>query len=314
MATPIPPQLGKTFSTDAALRAGVTPSRLRGSDLARPFHGVRGIHSPIADSRRLTAEDLQLEGARAYSERMTEHEFFSHATAAVIWGLPLPSSLIRGRPIDVGVFAPRRNSAGAGVRGRSVKTGHAHVMEHPTSGLPVTSPASTWALLAAELSLYDLVAVADAVVRAPMHAHDPAPLATLAQLEAAVAAGRRVGIGRLREALPLVSDRADSRPESWLRLLIVHAGLPTPSVNHDVLVEGRWIARVDLAFPELRVAIEYEGEHHLHDPSQWRRDIGRLDRLAEAGWRVIRVTKADVFDAPGPLIRRIRRAVSSARP
>ncbi|MEZ5213696.1 MAG: DUF559 domain-containing protein [Microbacterium sp.] len=69
--------------------------------------------------------------------------------------------------------------------------------------------------------------------------------------------------------------------------------------------------QVDLAYPELKIAIEYEGEHHLTDPAQWAEDIARMDRLVEAGWRVIRVTKSEVFRDPARLIERIRRAVGA---
>ncbi|WP_127473853.1 endonuclease domain-containing protein [Microbacterium sulfonylureivorans] len=310
MPQPIPAQLGASFSTAAALLAGVTPSRLRGRDLERPFHGVRAVRA--GDAPR-GPERLLLHRVGQYAVRMTEHEFFTHVAAAVIWGLPLPVRMLVGRPLDVGVFAPRRNAAGPRTNGHSVKPGHAHVVRHPTLGVRVTTPASTWAMLAGDLQLYDLVAVADAAVRAPIHESDARALTTVEQLQAALAAGRRVGIARLRAALPLVCDRSASRPETWLRLLLIDAGLPPTSVNHEVIVNGRWLARVDLALPDLRIAIEYEGEHHLTDSEQWHRDIARTERLIEAGWRVIRVTKRDVFEEPGPMIDRVRRAILSAQ-
>lgn len=313
MTLELPPHLGRTFTTADALAAGVTPSRLRRRDLDRPFHGVRSVRTEADDVRTLSYERELLRRVDQYSVRIGEHEFFTHVAAAVIWGLPLPPGVFRERALDVGVFAPRRNAAGSRTRGHSVKPGHAHVVEHPSMGVRVTSPASTWAMLAGELSLYDLVAVADAAIRTPVHQSEPPALTTVAQLEAAVAAGRRVGVARLREALPLVCDRSASRPETWLRLLLLDAGQPPMAVNHDVYVDGVWLARVDLAIPHLRIAIEYEGEHHLTDPAQWHRDISRADRLVDAGWRVIRVTKADVFGDPRAMIHRVRRAVASAR-
>lgn len=247
-----------------------------------------------------------------YAQKMTEHEFFTHASAAAIWGIPLPPMALQGRGVDVAVFTPRRNPAGAGVNGHAVKPGHAHVVVHPELTVRVASPASTWAMLGAVLRHpYDLVAAADAVLRESMHPTDPPPLATSAQLAAALNAGRRVGIARLRDALPRTCPRSDSRPETWLRLTIIDAGNPVPAANHEVFHRGVWIARVDLAYPELRIAIEYEGEHHL-DPEQWSRDIARIERLVEAGWRVLRVTKADVFTNPAPFLARLRRAIAVA--
>lgn len=246
-----------------------------------------------------------------YAHRMTEHEFFSHVAAAVIWGLPLPYWLLVGRMLDVAVFAPRRAPEGQGVSGHAVKPGMAHTVIHPVHGVRVMTPASTWASLAPLYQhLEDVVAVADAVVREPMHREDPPPLATVEQLEQAARAGRRVGVWRLRAALPLVSTRSRSRPETWLRLVLRDGGLPEAAVNFDVVEHGVWIAQVDVAYIDLKVAVEYEGEHHLMDPAQWYEDIRRIERLTEAGWRVIRVTKADVFQHPAPLVARVRRALA----
>ena len=66
---------------------------------------------------------------------------------------------------------------------------------------------------------------------------------------------------------------------------------------------------VDLAYPELKIAIEYEGEQHLFDSQQWTADIARQERLVEAGWRVIRVTKSDLFNHPRSMVERVRRAI-----
>lgn len=249
-----------------------------------------------------------------YAQRMTDHEFFSHVSAAIIWGLPMPPSAVAARPLDVCVHRPRRAPDSRDVHGTTVVARLARVVQHPASGVRVTSPASTWAMLGAVLvHPYDLIAVGDAIARVRMHDDDPAPLAGLAQLGAVVDAGRRVGVAHLRAALPRISERSRSRPETWLRLLIEDAGLPAPRVNFDVIERGVWLGQVDLAFPERRVALEYEGEHHLTDPAQWAKDIARYERFIEAGWRVIRVTKGDVFGDSREMLARVCRALDAAR-
>ena len=112
-------------------------------------------------------------------------------------------------------------------------------------------------------------------MREPLHRRDPPAFTSLGSLTSALDAGRRVGRDRLRAALPRVSTRTRSRAETWLRLTVIDAGLPQPEVNYDVAEGGRWLGQVDLAYPELRIAIEYEGEHHLTDPLQWAEDIAR---------------------------------------
>jgi hypothetical protein len=310
-------KLGPRFTVFQARQAGVDPSRLRGSDLEAPFTGVRTV--PLADGarelsrhgRKLGAiESRHLHAARAFATAMSTDEFFSHVTAAVIWGIPLPR-MVTDSLVHVGVFAPARPPKGRGIRGHEARRHLTRVVTDPHTGLRVTDPASTWAMLAAILRHpYDVVAAADAVLRTW---RVDEPLATLDELEESVSAGRRVGIGRLREALPRARARVASRTETWTRLTLIDAGLPEPELAYDVHEAGIRIACVDLAYPELKIAIEYEGEHHLRDPDQWNHDIARYEALEAAGWHVIRVTKAELFDAPGRLAARVRRAIARRR-
>jgi hypothetical protein len=303
----LPPELGPRFSVQRARELGVTPGILRSRRLDRPFHGVR--------SRLETGAGEHLDAVLAYATRMSPHAFISHLSSAVVWGLPLPGSPAP-RPVDVSVIFPRRAPEGRGVRGHSVRESGVHVWVHPRFEVRVSSPASTWVQLAADLTHpYDLVAVGDALVREPQHPSDPGALATIDQLGRALSAGRRVKADDLRRALHRIRVGASSRPETWTRLLMVDAGLPEPTPAFEIADDaGDFVARVDLAFEAERLALEYEGEHHLTNPVQWRRDIERIERLADLGWRVIRVTSDDVFRHPDAFVRRVRRALDERRP
>ena len=82
------------------------------------------------------------------------------------------------------------------------------------------------------------------------------------------------------------------------------AGL-RPVSQHVVLdARGRFVARVDLAFPGQRVAVEYDGAWHAA-PGQFARDRRRLNALQAAGWRVLHVTAADLHH-PELVIARLR--------
>lgn len=87
-------------------------------------------------------------------------------------------------------------------------------------------------------------------------------------------------------------------------------GLPEPVVQHEVYDGHRLVARVDLGYPESKVAIEYEGDEHHTDKKQWRRDIQRQRELEARGWIVIRLTQEDL-NMPIALIARIRHALAS---
>src|SRR4029450_7219261 len=95
---------------------------------------------------------------------------------------------------------------------------------------------------------------------------------------------------------------AESPPESWVRVACVRAGLPVPVPQFVVLEGGEFLGRVDLAWPEQRLIVEYEGAHHF-DELQIRRDDRRYERLTAAGWRVIRLSAADLRDMDAVVVR-----------
>lgn len=117
-------------------------------------------------------------------------------------------------------------------------------------------------------------------------------------------------IRRAREAADLVRARVDSRPETHLRLEIVWGGLPEPDVGRDVFDAcGGWLARPDLSYPAHRIAIEYDGIHHLQDKRQWAQDILREENLEREGWIVIVVTADQLYKRPHQTVSRIREAL-----
>ena len=115
----------------------------------------------------------------------------------------------------------------------------------------------------------------------------------LVEAAAALPVGR--GTRRARRAVDLADERAESPQESRLRVLLRSAGL-RPEPQYAVRdADGRFVARVDLAFPEQRVAIEYDGAWH-GKPGQFARDRRRLNALVAAGWTVLHVTAVDLHD------------------
>ena len=92
-----------------------------------------------------------------------------------------------------------------------------------------------------------------------------------------------------------------------MRVALALAGL-CPVPQYEVWESGVLLGRVDLAFPEERVLIEYEGAYHF-DGIQILRDDVRLRCLVEAGWQVIRLSAADLRDL-NAVVARIRAALS----
>jgi hypothetical protein len=342
-ASRLPPELGDAFSVRAALDAGLTRRRLRHDDLATPIRGLRlvttepasetvdGVHRVATESGMLRKELLRR--ATAYASIAPAHAFYVGATAAVAWDLPLPIRVLRARDrataksaaprndgmrssprrLDVGVFRPHRASKAAGVHGRELRESLTSVRSH--AGLRLTSPATTWAFLATELTVDELVVLGDAIVRIPrargMRRGSPSSaLATVEQLEAAMNAGVRHGASRLRAALPLIRVGSASPPETDLRLAIVREGMPEPELDYDVYTAaGDAIGFTELAYPAFRVLVEYEGDHHRTDQAQWDRDIAKHAACLDAGWTPVRITARHLYPSPAPALTAIRRAL-----
>jgi hypothetical protein len=296
--TEIPPALhGRAFSHREGLTEGVTRARMRGDDLARPYRGIR--------SQPLDPTD-PLARVRAYLPSLGREQFFSHTSAALIHGLPLPLGLARDPRVHVSTHSAGLRHGGRGVVGHHVQRDRVLVVA--VRGLPVTAPVDTWCQLSTLLGLDALIEVGDALVRRKN------PLATMAELRAGVLryTGQR-GAKKLRVALESVRPRTDSARETVTRLLLVRAGLPEPEVNGEIFDRlGRKIATGDLVFRQYRVLVEYDGEQHRTDEEQYHWDVDRLDAIMAAGWRVIRLNKSHLGMAPSPALQKITTALAAA--
>lgn len=288
-------QLGDNFSTWDARVAGVSRSRLRRSDLLKPHHGVRAM---------TPATDL-IDRCRAFLPAMGPRMLFSHATAALLHGLPLPPAMTDADPLHVSARAPMRAPRHVGVRGHQTRQPDDAIVS--LHGLPVSSPVETWCQMASVLQERDLVVLGDALLTKRN------PLATVDDLVLAVDASPcRPGIRRLRSATSRVRPRTESPMETILRLAIVDAGLPEPAVDYRILgATGEAAAHGDLVFPSARVVVEYDGDHHRTDARQYYIDVDRLWRIRSLGWEVVRINKSHMSGNAVEAIRRIRLALAS---
>lgn len=314
---PLPPELGRRFTVKDAAAAGVNRGRLHRSDLDRPFHGVRTLaredHPDAPDTfakqrieRRMRALD--------YAPRLGRQHVYSHETAIALFGGPLPLVREDGGPVDGGTLPVHVSTLGKGPLVRTAGVvGHRIAADTPclqTGTVTAVHPSIAWAQLGS-LDLLDIVAIGDYLcrVRRPGVGRTHVgrmPWTTIDGLRAVLAGGRRVGIGRLREAAELIREDSWSPRESMLRCRIVLAGLPEPLLNHDVFDQhGRFLGCVDMAYPHLKIAIEYQGR--LHHAS-YATDVERIAALRAAGWTVIEVTDA-LYSRPAELIARIRDAL-----
>lgn len=106
----------------------------------------------------------------------------------------------------------------------------------------------------------------------------------------------RRGIHRALTLLELATGKAESPPESLLRLLVVEAGFPVPEPQYELLaVDGRPLYRLDMAWPSRRIALEYDGYAAHEDRTDY--DAERDARMAGRGWITVRAVAADLRDS-----------------
>lgn len=114
---------------------------------------------------------------------------------------------------------------------------------------------------------------------------------------------------RVARLLDLVDPGAESPKESWLRMLLISASYPRPTTQIPVpRPDGYSMYFLDMGWESIKVAVEYDGEHHREDPDAYRKDIVRAEYLAALGWLVVRVVKGQ---STAQILLRVQRAVVS---
>ena len=290
--TPLPDPLGsRAFTHAEGLASGLGKGRLAGRDLSRPFHGVKmpGVLPTNV-----------MERCHAFAVRMPSGAFFNSATAALIMGAPLPLRLEHATELHVAVVAPVRALKSRGVIGHKVQLMGADT--RAWNGLVISSPERMWCELAELLQLHELVAVGDYLI------HWTAPMTSIAALQTAIERypGRR-GKSVARLALPLLHDRIESPKESELHVILVLAGFRGFEINYPIVIERRRY-RADVAFPEYKFILEFQGDYH-RDPVQWRADMTRIAKFETVEWYVMQINSDDLRK-PTELVARIRAKLS----
>jgi hypothetical protein len=299
MLQPLPDDPATPITVREALDAGLTRKRLRSKKTWRtPFSGVR----LAADA----PDDLVTE-CRALATTLDDGVAFSHVTALRLLGVEVPWTMEDDADLHVVTRDPSARPDREGVRAHWSRQPFLDTIE--VEGLPITSPAQTFIHVGVELRRPDdVVVLGDAMMRRERMLTTTAEVARLAERTHKVK-----GIVQVREQIARMRPGTDSVMETRTRLLLVAANLPCPVVNEVVWApDGDYVKRVDMLYPQDKIAIEYDGDQHRTDKAQWRDDIRRRRRLQDLGWTVIVVVADDVTHDPAGLIDRVRSAIDAA--
>ncbi len=273
------------FRGSDAVRAG----ELSRNDLRGPLWN-RILPDVYADAALPVTHLLR---ARAAVEIVLPEAVLSGPSAAAVWGFVDLAGPHDPVELTVPPGTPRPDSPAVRIRRRTLPIGSVTRRD----GLPVTTAEVTALELAAQLELDDAVVLLDRFV--------DARVTRLDWLRAAATSMTGPGCRTARAAAALADGLAGSPQETRLRLVLHRSFLPAPVAQYEVRVAGRFVARTDFAWPERRVALEYEGAWHTKQVAADRR---RIEALQAAGWRVLFVTAADLHD-PAALIARIAAAL-----
>lgn len=179
-------------------------------------------------------------------------------------------------PIEM-IWRSSRSPSGIVVRNERIDADEIVIIDD----MAVTSPARTALDIARHLPRDVAVRHLDALARATgVEACDAALLAERYP--------RARGLRRSAVALNLMDPGAQSPKETWLRLVLIDAGLPAPRTQirvTDCVNE----AFIDMGYDEPMVGLDYEGQQHSADRSRYVHDIGRAELIDREGWIDIRV-------------------------
>jgi hypothetical protein len=181
-------------------------------------------------------------------------------------------------------------------------------------GIRISTRSRTWLDMARRLSVNELVCMGDQLIRIPRVDFEgrTQPYDTLEGLRSLVLRHPNLqGVVRAREALDLMRVGADSAPETLLRLAMLDAGLPEPGLQVALRVTDVASPTADLGYRHRRLAIQYDGGHHLLD-AQVFSDRRRDKAFESAGWTVLTVHKDDLADNFQRAIVKIKRLLRTA--
>jgi very-short-patch-repair endonuclease len=284
------------FSLAAARATGLTEAALRqrlaGGSVARLHEGVYRFVAAPETWRTGVAAAVLAGGASVVA---------SHRSAGRLWALrdvprwsPEVTGLGRRLPVVEGVVVHRTD--------RLDDLDRAVV-----DGIPCTSVART---------LLDLGAVLHRnVVRT---AAQDAVLCGLTSMVDLVCTLERIGgPGRrgtaalrwtVRQSVP--DARLESRLEAVLFRLVRSAPVPSPVVQHEVRCADGRVARLDLAWPEQRIAVEADGRRWHSTSADFERDMARANSISASGWTLYRFGWSDVHQRPATVEALLRRVLA----
>jgi hypothetical protein len=280
----------RPFTTAEARTAGLTSSALKGGEWRHVFRDV-WVHVSVEDTKATRVEAAKLV--------LGSDGFICGLTAAWIFGVDVQDR--RGLLVWVGRQTGDWRRARPGCLVREITIGAADLDR--IDGCWVTNPVRTAFDCARWLSLTEAVVVADAFAHAGLVTRD--------ELADYTRTHRRLrGVTQADAVVSLMEPLSESPMESRLRMLLITAGFEAPVAQYVVRNgQGDFVARADLAYPDRRIIVEYDGALHW---DQRREDDRRRDAIRALGWTVLVASRSDYYEGPQAFLTQLHRAWAAA--
>jgi very-short-patch-repair endonuclease len=292
--TPDLDHLPDVFRGSAARKAGlITAGQLRGPSVRRLFQDV------YAPAHIVVTHELRCRGAALIAP---EEAVLTGRSAATVMGVEL------AQPLDPVEFVVPEKFRFGPIDGMHIRRTEVAAKEsRQWGGIRIAKPARIALDLLLRLSPRKRGWVRRLRIGVPdLDVFLRSGLVRRSALERQVWGRRNRGIRLARHAVQLADPRAESLPESELRVVLTIGGFH-PKPQHNVRKKKVFLGRLDLAIEECKVAIEYDGRWH-NAPDQVILDRERRQRLMAEGWAFVIVDSDQLATDYAGIVERVRTA------
>lgn len=276
---------------------------------AFPIQSSSGYRSAMNSRKPITSASLDaafantMEACRALNVRYP----FSHTTALALLRIEQPTATA----LDTSQLHATTRSKPRGALPTNLRVHRMREMSMDDivsiDGQYCLAPSLVWRQMVRFLSIEETVMLAESLER-----HRAVSFSDLG----ATVADRRIPYDAMaRSTLLLVQAGTDSTMESKLRISLLRYGIWGFRTNY--IVDGMRFSSgrpftLDLALPELKIGIEYNGSHHRNDYHQSQNDEMKCDLLRQLGWKIFTVNYGNIANdfALSELAARIGRAIA----
>lgn len=277
------------------------------SDYETPSAGGASIPSLSMKDNLARQKSAMLSRCSEAAQRCGRTLLFGMTTSLILQSVPVPS--------ECGINADDLHVTSSS-KDRRIRVNHSDLRAHAWKPLPSANNVRigsrvyalelthTWAQLAPYLTLESLIVLGDSI----LHAITSQPALARGRdaseirrdfVETVTGLPPFKGKPRCMRVMTILEERAASPKESESRLILLRHGIPMPRTGYAV-PDARFASgaamTLDLAWPQYRIGVEYDGDQHRTDKMQWRRDQEKREWLRNRGWVVIILTGANLAD------------------